>query len=397
MGAYDGAEVCELVGTYLLSLITKKYNKNNIGLYRDDGLAVFKNMSGPENEKIKKEFQKIFKNKGLDIVIQCNMKVVDYLDVTLNLNDGSFRPFRKPDDETNYIHAGSDHPPNIIKQLPISVEKRISDLSSSEQIFIQSKQYYQDALAKSGHTYELKYNPSVTSENGRRRRQRKIIWFNPPYSKIVTTNIGKKFLNLIDKHFPRDHKFHKLFNRNNVKVSYGCMPNIGAVINAHNKKILEEKPSLARGNCNCNNKNECPLNGECTTSNVLYESEINSNLLNYSTKVYKGITAPIFKFRYGNHKNSCNNRKYYNESELSKEVWKIKNKGGDYNIKWKIIKQCPTYNPSNKKCALCLNEKLEILDHKENNLLNKRSEIVSTCRHKAKYMLKYLTSHEDNT
>ena len=121
----------------------------------------------------------IFKSKGLDIVIQCNMKVVDYLDVTLNLIDGSFKPFRKPDDETNYIHAESDHTPNIIKQLSISVEKIISDLSSSEEIFVQSKQYYQDALMKSGHTYELKYNPSETSENRRRRRERKIIWLNP--------------------------------------------------------------------------------------------------------------------------------------------------------------------------------------------------------------------------
>ena len=133
------------------------------------------------------------------------------------------------------------------------------------------------------------------------------------------------------------------------------MPNIGAVINAHNKKILEEKPSLARGKCYCNNKNECLLNGEYMTTNVLYETEINSNLPNYSMKMYKGITGPNFKLRYGNHKKSFNNMKYHNESELSKEVWKIKNKGGDYNIKWNIIKQCPTYNPSNKKCALCLN------------------------------------------
>ena len=44
MGAFDGAEICELVGTFILHEITKKYNKENIGLYRDDGLAVFKNV-----------------------------------------------------------------------------------------------------------------------------------------------------------------------------------------------------------------------------------------------------------------------------------------------------------------------------------------------------------------
>ena len=40
MGAYDGAEVFELVGTYMLNLLSKKYNNNDFGLYRDDGLAV---------------------------------------------------------------------------------------------------------------------------------------------------------------------------------------------------------------------------------------------------------------------------------------------------------------------------------------------------------------------
>ena len=61
-------------------------------------------------KKNKKTFQKIFKNKGLDIIINCNMKIVNYLDVTLNLNDGSYRPYKKPNDETNYIHVNSDHP-----------------------------------------------------------------------------------------------------------------------------------------------------------------------------------------------------------------------------------------------------------------------------------------------
>ena len=50
-------------------------------------------------------FQKMFKNKGLDIIISCNMKTVNYLDVTLNLKDGSYRPNKKPNDETNYIHV----------------------------------------------------------------------------------------------------------------------------------------------------------------------------------------------------------------------------------------------------------------------------------------------------
>ena len=101
MGSWEGAEVCELIAIFMLSLIGNKYDTKNIGLYRDDGLAIFKNTSDPQFEKIKKTFEKMFKNKGLDIIIKCNLKIVDYLEVSLNLNDGSCRPYRKPNEETN--------------------------------------------------------------------------------------------------------------------------------------------------------------------------------------------------------------------------------------------------------------------------------------------------------
>ena len=57
MGAYNGAEVCELVGNYFFYELSKWYENKDIGLYRDDGLAGFKNKSGPESEKIKKSIQ----------------------------------------------------------------------------------------------------------------------------------------------------------------------------------------------------------------------------------------------------------------------------------------------------------------------------------------------------
>ena len=81
-----------------------------MGLYREDGLAVFKNISGPQSEKIKKTFQKVIKNKDLDITINCITKMVNFLHVTLNLKDRSYRPCKKPNDEINYIHANSDYP-----------------------------------------------------------------------------------------------------------------------------------------------------------------------------------------------------------------------------------------------------------------------------------------------
>ena len=82
------------------------------------------------------------------------------------------------------MHVESDHPPIILKQLPIAVEKRLSDLSANEQIFENAKGHYQDALEKSGFNHQLKYNPTVTvnpanSGANRRKRGRKVIWFNP--------------------------------------------------------------------------------------------------------------------------------------------------------------------------------------------------------------------------
>ena len=160
MGAYDGAEVCELVGIFTFYQLSRKYNKSNIGLYGDDGLTVFKNISGPQAQKIKKDFQDKFCNNNLNIIVKCNLKIVDYLDVTLNLSDSSQKPFHKPNSEINYIHRESNHPPSIIKQLPLSVESRLSKLSSDENVFIQAASVYQEALKRVGFNHKVRYNNS---------------------------------------------------------------------------------------------------------------------------------------------------------------------------------------------------------------------------------------------
>ena len=125
----------QLIGIFMLPLLSKHINKNRIELYGDDNLAILNNTSGPEAEKLKKKFQKLFKEKDLDIIVQCNLKTTNYLDITLNLSDVSYRPHRTPNEKTNYIHVNSDHPPSIIKEIPRSIEKRLSILSSSKNIF----------------------------------------------------------------------------------------------------------------------------------------------------------------------------------------------------------------------------------------------------------------------
>ena len=259
MGAYDGAEVCKLVGSFLLYALSLKYNKTNLDLYRDDGLAVFRNVSRPHCEKIKKDFQKLFQKHGLKLIIKCNLKIVEFLDVTLNLTDSTYKPYHKPNDEICYIHKESNHPPSKTKQLPISIEIRLSKLSSNENVFDESVSIYQEALDKSGCNHKLIFQKISTNNTQCRQRKRNIIWFNPPFSKSVVTNIGKTFLRLIDKRFPPHHKLHKLFNRKSIKISYNCMPNVKSIINKHNKTVLDPPTDNSERTCNCINKEKCPL------------------------------------------------------------------------------------------------------------------------------------------
>ena len=231
MGTFDGAEVCEADGSFFLDQLSKNYNKKDIGLYRDDGLAIFKKVSGSKAEKIEKDIQKLFKDNHLNIAIQCNLKIVNYLDVTFNLSNATCRPFCKTNNEITYIHKESSHPPSILGQIPLSIKSCLSKHSSKGKIFKESAQIYQEALKKSGYDHQLIYQKSINNKNeGTKQRKRKIIWFNPPYNKNVLTKVGNQFLKLINKHFPRHHKLYKLFSKNNVQVSYSCMPNIKNII-----------------------------------------------------------------------------------------------------------------------------------------------------------------------
>ena len=83
--------------------------------------------------------------------------------------------------------------------------------------------------------HKLKHQKQDQKKDNPQQRKRQIIWFNFPYSKYVPTKVGKCFLSLIDKPFPSHHKFHKLINQNNVKISYSCLTNIKTVINVCNR------------------------------------------------------------------------------------------------------------------------------------------------------------------
>ena len=154
-------------------------------------------------EIMKKKICHVFKEQGLNITIEANKKVVNFLDAALNLNNGFFSPYTKPNANLLYVHSESNHPPTVTRNIPAGINRRLSSISSDKQGFDQAAPPYQKVLDESGYKYKLKYNPpNNTTTKKKKQRQRQILWYNPPFSKNVKSNIGKRFLALVDKRFP---------------------------------------------------------------------------------------------------------------------------------------------------------------------------------------------------
>ena len=304
MGSPDGAELCELCGLYCLSILKKRIPGEDLGLYRDDGLGV-SSKSGPGMSKVEKTLHAVFKEMGLKITTIMNIKQVDFLDVKLDLSTGKTCPFRKPLDNPTYVNKLSSHPPSVIKQIPKSVQDRLSILSSTNEEFERAAPPYKEALKKAGYNEDIKYQKPTSGQ--RKNRGRKKLWFNPPFSLTVKTNITKMYADIINKAFPAGHPYlRKLFNKNNMGISYSTTQNMGAIISSHNKKILkqEEDKDVVKVGCNCNDRESCPLEGNCLQREVVYQAEASAT--DGETKFYTGLTEPEFKLRFGNHKKSLN-------------------------------------------------------------------------------------------
>ena len=320
MGNYDGVEVCELVGIFALAHITRQFKKGDVGLYRDNGLAVLRGMSGSAAERTKKDVTKCFNDLGLHITIQPNLKIVDFLDLTFNLNNGKYYPYQKPNNKPLYINQSSNHPPSILNQLPAAISRRLTDISYDAEVFKEAVPLYNDALKASGFTESIEYISSRKKQRirSKRNRLRKITWFNPPYSKNIKTRIGQKFLRLINKHFPEDSKLHKIFNWSTVKISYSCMPNIGTIIKRHNARVCGAgHADNQTRRCNCRKPDQCPLNGECLASSIVYKAIVRSDDAT-TNKVYIGSTETPFKQRFANHTMSFRRGKVHKQYGTTK-------------------------------------------------------------------------------
>ena len=389
MGFFDGAEICELIGLFLLEELEGLGIQ--VGIYRDDGLCV-SDLSPQGIERVKKRMCAIFRKYKLEITIEANKKRVEFLDIYMDLDKEEYGPFLKPNDTPIYVDAGSNHPPKVLENIPMGINKRLSTISATKEIFDRAAPVYQAALDKSGHNFKLNFEQtqfgSDIQEKHTQKRKRTIIWFNPPYSRAVKTNVGKTFLQLMDKHFPPGNPLNQIFNRNKVKMSYRCTPNLGRTISGHNSKILNatKNVEVTRKECNCRKADECPVQGKCLQNGVVYQATVSRNDGEIDT--YIGLSEPPFKDRFRNHKSNFKTRNPKNATRLSKHIWNLQDKNIGYEISWKIVSRAKPFNHVTNTCQLCTREKYFIIFKPEMATINERNEIAGPCLHKHNKLLK---------
>ena len=152
---------------------------NTVSLY---GL---KNISGPQSERIKKDFQKIFPNHGFEIVIDSNVKIVDY-PAQPNKRNIQIIP------QTRQHHKLHPHP----------IKAPSKHYQTNPNRHREILPFFEEVFKYQGYNHAFSYNPTPPNDNNQNKKQ----WHNSSFDKNVSTNIGKNFLYIIRKHFPRIFK-----------------------------------------------------------------------------------------------------------------------------------------------------------------------------------------------
>ena len=204
----------------------------------------------------------------------------------------------------------------------------------------------------------------------------------PPIRANMTTNIGKKFIQLIKKHFGETSPLHKILNTSTIKIGYSCTPNMRSIIQKHNRKIInKDNNTTPVVKCNCR-KQPCPLDGNCLAECVVYEASITQN--DNKTTTYCGSTGGQFKTRYRNHIASFKNMEKSKDTTLATYIWQ--HKIDPRHIKWRIVGQRKPVTPGGI-CGICTLEKITIMKNNGPDSLNVRSEIARKCPHRDKNSL----------
>ena len=212
---------------------------------------------------------------------------------------------------------------------------------------------------------------------------RKVTWYNPPFCRSLKTKIGSEFLKLVEVCFPKTHPLAKIINKNTVKVSPSCMPNMSAKIASLNKEKLAPSVDNLQDNpgCKCR-QNPCPLRGECEKSDLIYKATIEGGPEEF---FYYGSTSTKFIQRYNNHKHSFHNRDSKQGTVLSHKVWEMRDQGLHPTVKFSVHSEAKSATACVKRCNLCLQEKYCIMFVTFENKLNSRMEAYTRCKHRSRW------------
>ena len=211
----------------------------------------------------------------------------------------------------------------------------------------------------------------------------------------VRTRIGGTVFYLLSKYFPQGSKYHHVFNKNTVKVSYCCLPNMDTIIKGMNKKVLsntEPKNGKERSESkNCNTQGVCEkgcrAKGKCETSSVVYKATVHVNDKTYYKKVYVGMTEGKLKNRISKHYSDFKYISRKNSTSFTTFIWKLQNENKTFQIEWDILEQSIPYKKGDRFCHLCINEKEWIAKMDTTTRINSSDEYVSKCPHKRKFKL----------
>jgi len=136
----------------------------------------------------------------------------------------------------------------------------------------------------------------------------------------VKTTLGRRFLNIVDRHFPKNNPLHKIISHL-VTQQKNCYQ-IDCNQSRNSTQTLDKE-------CNCRKKDQCLLEGKCLASNVVYQAAVTTET---PTDSYVGL-ATNFKERYRNHTSSFRHQNKRHETELSKHMWTLKDNKKPFNLK----------------------------------------------------------------
>ena len=133
----------------------------------------------------------------------------------------------------------------------------------------------------------------------------------------------KRFLQLLNKHFPPSNSLHKIFNFSTIKVSYCCTQNVANIIKSYKKRLISSNNQIILP-CNCRKKEECPLEEKCRVNDIVHKCIAPAT--GFPNKVYLGTAQGECKKRFHNHNSSFKNETKRNDTTLAKCVWDLKSK-----------------------------------------------------------------------